>query len=279
MKDSRDINKCTQLVQNLVAVFPIFVKLFIQIQNKKGAGSMLQIAICDDEQFYREKIQNLLEKYLQKHKISYQIRSYLSGEEFLSRSENKVKYDIVFMDISMKELDGIETAMQIRSFYSDTCIVFVTAFIDYALEGYKVNAVRYLLKDTLDTALAECMDAILQKMRIAQVDFSFTDGVRKLYTDNILYVESKKHKSIFYYMEYAESEIVNYQLYEKLDTIEEKLSEYGFLRIHKSYLVNMKHIRKVNNYTALLDTGEELPVPRLRFRKAKEAFVAYKGAL
>ncbi|MDE5930903.1 MAG: LytTR family transcriptional regulator DNA-binding domain-containing protein, partial [Lachnospiraceae bacterium] len=141
---------------------------------------------------------------------------------------------------------------------------------------YKVNAVRYILKDTLDGAVAECMDAILQKKKAVQVAFSFMEGEKKLYTDNILYVESRKHKSIFYYME---DEIVNYQIYDKLDKIEEKLSDFGFLRIHKSYLVNMRHIRKISNYTATLDTEEELPVPRLRYQAAKEAFVAYKGAL
>ena len=97
-------------------------------------------------------------------------------------------------------------------------------------------------------------DAVMEKMKIAQVSFSFMEGERKLYTDNILYVESRKHKSVFFYME---AEIVKYQIYEKLDWVEEKLSGFHFLRIHKSYLVNMKHIRKINNYTAY--TLERLP--------------------
>ena len=69
------------------------------------------------------------------------------------------------------------------------------------------------------------------------------------------------------------------KLYDKLDEVEKKLKCCGFLRIHKSYLVNMKHIRKINNYKVLLDTGAELPVPRIRYHAVKEAFVAYKGAL
>lgn len=237
---------------------------------------MLQIAICDDEQFYREKLRTLLKRYLQKRGLSYTVSDFASGEEFLEQCTNRVKYDIVFLDISMEKLDGVQTAQQIRAFHSDTSIVFVTAFIDYALEGYKVDAVRYILKDTLDHAVAECMDAILQKRKAARVTFSFMEGEKKLYTDNILYVESRKHKSVFFYME---EEIVNYQIYDKLDAIEEKLSGGGFLRIHKSYLVNMKHIRKISNYMAVLDTGEELPVPRLKYQAVKEAFVAYKGAL
>ncbi|MDE5932471.1 MAG: response regulator [Lachnospiraceae bacterium] len=121
---------------------------------------MLRIAICDDEQFYREKIQSLLKQYFKKRNLQYEVEAFVSGEDFLRQCENRVRYDIVFMDISMEKLDGMQTARQIRAFHSDTSIVFVTAFIDYALEGYKVNAVRYILKDTLDGAVAECMDAI-----------------------------------------------------------------------------------------------------------------------
>lgn len=247
---------------------------------------MIQIAVCDDEQFYREKIQSLLRQYFEKQHLDCAIELYPSGETFLAQQENSVRYDIVFLDISMRKLDGIQTATQIRAFHSNTQLVFVTAFIDYALEGYKVNAVRYIMKDTLDTAIPECLDAILQKMRLAQVTFSFIDGEAALYTDNILYVESRKHKSFFYYMQpnaanssAARSGIVICQLYEKLDLVQQRLSDYGFLRIHKSYLVNMKHLCRLSNYTAFLDTGEELPVPRLRYQTVKEQFVAYKGVL
>lgn len=214
---------------------------------------MPQIAICDDEQFYREKIKYLLEEYLQAKGMLYTLHLFLSGEDFLEQCENNVRFDIVFLDISMEEVDGIQAAQRIRSFHSDTYIVFVTAFIDYALEGYKVNAVRYLMKDTLEIALEECMNAILQKMQVARVTFSFLEGEKRLYTDNILYVESRGHKSIFHYME---SEMVSYQIYDKLDSVERNLEGYGFLRIHKSYLVNMKHIRKISNYIVSLDTGK-----------------------
>lgn len=95
--------------------------------SKNKGIQMLQIAICDDEQFYREKVQSLLKQYFKNINLEYTIHHYLSGEEFLTQCENNVKYDIVF----------------------------VTAFIDYALEGYKVNAVRYIMKDTLDTAIPE----------------------------------------------------------------------------------------------------------------------------
>lgn len=237
---------------------------------------MLQIAVCDDEKYFRDKIQELLIEYFTVHELEYSICLFLSGEDFLNQKENVVKYDIVFLDINMEKMDGIETARRIRAFHTETYLVFVTAFINYVLEGYKVNAVRYIMKDRLEAEIPEGMDAILKRMRQQQVSFSFLEGEKKLYTDNILYVESRKHKSVFFYLE---SEIVNYQIYKKLDQIEEQLSAYGFLRIHKSFLVNMKHIKKISNYSVRLDIGEQLPVPRLKFQNVKKAFVAYKGAL
>lgn len=234
------------------------------------------IAVCDDEKFYREKVQKLLENYLSGYKINYTIQLFSSGEEFLQENENKVKFDIVFMDINMSRMDGIRTALQMRSVHSHTYIVLITAFIQYALEGYKVDAVRYIMKDTLDSALDECMDTILKKMQLSRINFSFLEGEKWLYTDNIFYVESQRHKAVFFYLD---EKMENYHIYEKLDVIEERLSGYGFLRIHKSYLVNMKHICRISNYTAYLDNGEELPVPRLKYQAVKEEFVAFKGAV
>ncbi len=237
---------------------------------------MFKLAVCDDEKFYRDRIYTLLCGYLEVHSINASIDLFSSGKEFLSEMDNLVKYDAVFLDINMEEVDGIHTAQEICSFQSGTCIVFVTAFMNYALEGYKVGAVRYIMKDALDIQLAECMDAVLKRKKLCEVTFSFLEGEKTLYTDNLLYVESRKHKCIFSYLE---KELVTYQMYGKLDRIEEDLSIYGFLRIHKSFLVNMKHVRRIVNYKAVLDSGEEFSVPRLRFAKVRAAFVAYKGAM
>ena len=132
---------------------------------------MIQIAVCDDEKYYRDKIRELAAQFLEKRQLPYTVTVYPSGEDFLAGEENLVKYDIVFLDISMKDIDGIETAMRIRSFHSGTCIVFVTAFLDYALDGYKADAVRYLMKDSLGTEMEECMAAVLGYRNYTRIIF------------------------------------------------------------------------------------------------------------
>ncbi|MFR3821825.1 MULTISPECIES: LytR/AlgR family response regulator transcription factor [Hungatella] len=237
---------------------------------------MLQIAICDDENYYRETIRTLLTEYLERRGLEYALSLFLSGEEFVSQAENAVKYDVVFMDISMSHVNGIETAAWMRSLRSETAIVFVTAFLHYAPEGYKVDAVRFIMKDTLEAALPECMDAVLKRKRLELVEFSCVEGTVRLFTERILYVESRKHKAVFC-CQGTEPETC--QAYLKLDEVERRLKEYGFLRIHKSYLVNMRHVRRIRNYEAELDNGERLPIPRPRFQAVKEEYAVYKGAM
>ena len=176
----------------------------------------------------------------------------------------------------MSHVNGIETAAWMRSLCSETAIVFVTAFLHYAPEGYKVDAVRFIMKDTLEAALPECMDAVLKRKRLEQVEFSCVEGTVRLFTERILYVESRKHKAVFC-CQGTEPETC--QAYLKLDEVERRLKEYGFLRIHKSYLVNMRHVRRIRNYEAELDNGECLPIPRPRFQAVKEEYAVYKGAM
>ena len=131
-------------------------------------------------------------------------------------------------------------------------------------------------KDTLEAALPECMDAVLKRKRLELVEFSCVEGTVRLFTERILYVESRKHKAVFC-CQGTEPETC--QAYLKLDEVERRLKEYGFLRIHKSYLVNMRHVRRIRNYEAELDNGERLPIPRPRFQAVKEEYAVYKGAM
>lgn len=239
---------------------------------------MINIAICDDEKYYRIKIKQQLILFLDQHQIDYNISTFSSAEELCEQFMSRVNYDIVFLDINMKEMNGIDVAYKLRSYKNDVFIAFVTGYINYALEGYKVDAIRFILKDNLDIYIAECMNAIMRKMEIqlSKMEINFIEGKRQLHIDKILYIESHKHKLKF---RVYDTDLKEYEIYDKLDNFELKVREFGFLRIHKSYLVNMKYIKRINHYKVILLSNDELPVPKPRYQEVKEAFLIYKGEL
>lgn len=103
------------------------------------------------------------------------------------------------------------------------------------------------------------------------VEYPFVEGRRKLRTEDIIYIETARHKNIFHTKEET------FSLYRKLNEIEEDLKEMGFLRIHQSYLVNMRYIEKISSYILRLDNGKEISVPKSRYRNVKQRYAEYKG--
>lgn len=111
---------------------------------------MFYIAICDDEDYFCRKEKKIIEKYMMQRECKVKIELFSSGEELLQNKNSVLKYGIIFLDISMEKLNGMETAKYIRTITREAYIVFVTAYINYALEGYRVDAIRYLLKNLLN---------------------------------------------------------------------------------------------------------------------------------
>lgn len=241
---------------------------------------MLRIVVCDDEEYYRELIKNILQDYLDEMQIACKIDVYESGKKLCMEGIAIAKYDIIFLDINMEEFDGIETAKRIRRGNTNSYIVFVTAFVSYAVQGYEVEAIRYLLKNNINfvDTIKECLDTIIGKMKykITKMRIPFVEGEKEILLERIHYIESSKHKVEFYIME---SEMKIYTIYKKLNEIEDWLGKHGFLRTHKSFLVNIKHIASINNYKVILTSGQSLPVPKLRYREVKEKYTMYKGEI
>ena len=241
---------------------------------------MFNVAICDDEKYYRDYINELVIQYFGVMQLSYQLDIFESGTQLcMSGLENK-QYDIVFLDVNMKDMDGIETAKQIRKINSNAFIVFITAFLSFSPEGYKVNAIRYILKENqnFEAAFTECLDTILEKMEINKIKmkFDFIEGEKEILIDDIIFIESKLHKLVF---EMSGKGVEKYILYIKLDDIQILLEPYGFLRLHQSFLANIKYIVELNHYKAVLTTSKDLPIPKQKYKEIKEAFIEYKGDL
>lgn len=240
----------------------------------------MKIAICDDEIYFAGKLREILMQYLEERHIDFEIELFSSGREFVELGVEMLQYQIIFLDINMKQMDGIETAKNVRAYTEESFVVFVTAYIDYSLEGYQVGASRYILKNNLNfrEQIYECMDAITKKMKcfLTRKIFRFQEGEKKIRIENILYIESKLHKLEFNILEHG---LATYTMYGTLNEFENELEEYPFLRIHQSFLVNLKYIKCVTGYKVVLSNGQELTVPRARYKTVKDTFIAYKGEL
>lgn len=241
---------------------------------------MFRIAICDDEAYFRNREKELIGQYMENRGYECQIDLYASGRELLERVDANLRYDVIFLDISMEEMDGLETAEGIRKLSETVYIVFVTAYITYALEGYKVGAVRYLLKEdnSLENSLKECLDTVtgcLSKEE-AVCEFAFQSGKKRVPADAVLYVESRLHKVLFYVMEDGVKE---YSRYDRLDEVEKELRQYGFCRVHQSFLVNMKHAKSVERYRVLLENGTEVSISKKYYKDVEKEYIRRQGEI
>jgi len=235
----------------------------------------MNIILCDDCKKDMDYLHSLLDEYENKQKEKFTITEFSSGQELCHAKEVLDNCAIVFMDINMEKQDGLKTAVQLKALYPEILIVLVTAYMGYALEGYKVKASRFLLKDDLEHTLGECMDSLLDELHRKKryVEFSFVEGERRLLVDDIFYIETSRHKNMFY------TKKQTYTIYKRLDELELELSQYGFVRAHQSFLVNMRYIDKISSYVLRLITGKEISVPKARYQEVKRSFALYKGAV
>lgn len=237
---------------------------------------MLKIAICDDEIIFLNRLHGLVKEALAQYDVNeYQIDTFSSGSD-LVLGEKFMQYHVIFLDISMPEIDGMDLAAKIRESSSDVLLVFVTAFMDFAMDGYKMEAIRFLHKDILEETLPECVKAVINKLDLETqtIECNFAEGKKNITVEHIWYIESDLHKLKFYVLE---EEMKKYTLYDKLDNIEEKLLPFGFIRIHKSYLVNSQYIHNIANYNAYLENEICLPIPREKYKKVKEKYFEIQG--
>ena len=232
----------------------------------------MNILICDDDKKDMERLKSLIERYDGQKRIGAHVFCYENGAALISAMD-AIEPDIIFLDINMDKMDGLALAEKIREKYEEVPIVLVTAFINYALDGYKVRANRFLVKDDLDKTLPECMDDICRQIqkKTKHMLFACVEGDVDIKLSEIVFIETTGHKSIIHLGS------GDYRLYESMDDLERKLKAFGFLRVHKSFMVGIRHIRTINNYILTLDTGYEIKIPKARYKQVRQERALYVG--
>lgn len=227
----------------------------------------MRIAICDDEPQCRQQAVQAIHECTRSLDILTDV--FESGSLFL-QSFQKIPYDLVFLDIEMPEIDGISLARKLREWSRDVPIVFLTSHIEYALEGYEVNALRYLTKPIRSEKLQELLDYVQERIQEQRTLWLKTDmGEERVLVKEILYLEAQNQNIL---IRTAERDyLVRYNLGE----YEKELSADGFFRIHRGYLVSLRHIKSLGRHEVTLSGSTILPVSRTKEKALKEALFQY----
>ncbi|WP_343083626.1 LytR/AlgR family response regulator transcription factor [Blautia producta] len=228
----------------------------------------MRIAVCDDDETAVSFLRELIESY-PKQKLSAD--GYSSGEDLL-RTRNI--YDLIFLDIDMKGIDGIETARRIRIHDRKVKIVYVTSYKEYAGKAFSVHAFGYLLKPVKQEKIwKQIEDALLwqeeEAPEVKQVEFTAVEGLVRLPVDMIYYFEYQNRRI------YMKAKDTTYEMRGKISDIAGRMEEYGFSVPHKSFVVNLYHVKNIKGYEILMMNGEWIPLSQKQAVQFKEKLSLY----
>ena len=202
------------------------------------------------------------------------IDKYQSSESFLFEWTDYNKYDIVFFDIKMKKVSGIELSNLVREKNKVVDIVFVTGMIEYALHGYKVSAMQYLLKPIKQDDIYSCLNKVLERI-------DSTDESSKFMIIKTPKKSMKLNYDEIYYFEMFSPNIVIHTIKEeialrkKISEIEKELKSSSFIRCHRSYIVNLKYVKSISKKTIILENEVNIPLSRNKYKEVNDYFINY----
>ncbi len=230
---------------------------------------MISIAICEDELMHSLFIKNCVETSLDKINVPYTITTFSSGTK-LTLAPNI--FDIILLDIKMKELNGIEAAKVLRNNGCRSTLIFITSAPEFMPLAFDVEAFHYVLKP-IDT---EKLESILTRA---------VHRLKESENNNIVIKQNRQSIKIplseTLYFEImgrvVKAHLIDrtIEFYEKISTLEQKLPTDTFFRCHKSYIVNLANVNEFDKQRVVMDNGEEIPIARLKHLNFNQAFLKY----
>ncbi len=227
-----------------------------------------KIAICDDSESDREKIAGMVRRWAEASGNDVFMSVFPSSESFLFQYAEDKNYDILLLDVEMRELSGIDLAKRVRAERGRAEIVFITSHFEFIAEGYEVDALHYLVKPVAEQKLFEVLDRAAERLALEppSVVVNCDGGTMKLLEADILYIESFAH-----YIEIHTPTDV-YRLKESITAFGEQLSG-DFFRAHRSYIVNLKAVERISRSSLRLAGGAEIPLARGKYDGLNRAFI------
>ena len=235
---------------------------------------MFRIAICEDEKNILDFECSLVSSWAKERDLSNctVLDSYVSAEQFLFEIEDKAPYDVLIFDIQMKNMNGMELAKKLRANGCDSVIIFVTGVPDYAIEGYEVGAVRYILKPVKQEVLFNLLDAAFEERKKKTEDY-FVLGqgadLERIAFNRILYIEARGH---YVYMKGMDFER---EWKSSFSDASVAFDGKNFFCLRRGLLVILCHVSRITRTDCILDNEESLPVARGVYKDLNDAFIKF----
>lgn len=232
---------------------------------------MISIAIVEDEKSYAAQLAEYLHQYEKESGEIFDITTFRDGDEIVCKYHSQ--FDIILMDVEMKFMDGMSAAAEIRKIDKEVVIIFITNMAQYAIRGYEVDALDYVLKPVSYFAFTQRLMRAIERMRKRENKYLLVNvkgGMVRLDVSKIYYVESVGHDLIFH------TSTGDYGATGTMKDIEEELKNLHFFRGNKGYMINLAHVESVQDGCAIVK-GNALILSRARKKEFMEALTKYWG--
>ena len=235
---------------------------------------MIRVAIVEDDAEVQGVLQEYVRRYTRQYGTEFEVTLFADGVEILD--DYRAVYDIIFLDVEMKHLDGMTTAERIRQMDAEVILIFITNMAQYAIRGYEVDALDYVLKPVnyyqFCTKLSRAIQRV-QRRRGGQVVLQLAGGgIQLLDTADIYYLET--HSRMLYY----HTSKGEFAARASLQSAEKQLAEYHFVRCNQCYLVNLAYVKGIENDFALVK-NDRLEISRRQRATFLTAVASYMGGV
>lgn len=233
---------------------------------------MLHVAICDDEEKFVHHLTELLNQYADDTETEIKITAFYDGMELIEKYDPTI--DLIFLDIQMKTLNGLQAAERVRQIDTKVGLIFLTTLTQYGLEGYQYQATNYIIKPIKYIRLKTEMNRFLERHRQEEapaIVILNDDGRYKVPLKELRYVETFNRNLLFH----TEQEKII--CYRSMKDLAEELSGSGFARCHAGYLVNLFYVKGVKKLELELITGEKLPISQPKRKEFMARLTEYWG--
>lgn len=236
----------------------------------------ISIAVCDDEQESLDMIRKELCKAAERLNITIETYPYMDGSEVVDLiCNNKEDFDILFLDIDMPNISGLEVAKKIRDAGSDIVLIFISAHEQYVFESIDYNPFKYIRKNKIKEEMEYSLKRAYKRIsseNVKSIVVKTQDGEVRLKHTSIMYFEVYARRMSVFTNDNQQRNLVGRK---SIKNLYSELNNEDFIQIHSGCIVNVKYIDEYSGHDITLDNGTKLIVSRSRIKEVKEAISSY----